>query len=236
MSIIACSIADCEGVTGVPGTARGYCSKHYNRFIRHGDPLSLPEKHRFIACTVPSCEKPHYARGLCSAHITNLSRHGEVSPRKRGEIRDGKKICSTCSLDLLIEEYSKRGNLTQSKCKKCEREYRMARYYEKHQESKEAARLASRNYAESRRDAAKRYRALKKSQHVEDVESLKVFERDQWTCGICNQVIPMQDKWPDPQSASIDHIVPLSLGGAHSYQNIQAAHLVCNMRKGDAMP
>ena len=33
-----CSIDGCEGVTGVPGTARGWCSKHYNRWQRHGDP------------------------------------------------------------------------------------------------------------------------------------------------------------------------------------------------------
>jgi hypothetical protein len=29
----------CDGITGVPGTARGMCSKHYNRQLRYGDPL-----------------------------------------------------------------------------------------------------------------------------------------------------------------------------------------------------
>jgi len=29
----------CDGITGVPGTARGMCSKHYNRWRRNGDPL-----------------------------------------------------------------------------------------------------------------------------------------------------------------------------------------------------
>lgn len=33
-----CSVDGCEGVTGVPGTARGLCSKHYNRLLRHGSP------------------------------------------------------------------------------------------------------------------------------------------------------------------------------------------------------
>ena len=28
-----CSVDGCEGVTGVPGTARGYCNKHYNRWL-----------------------------------------------------------------------------------------------------------------------------------------------------------------------------------------------------------
>lgn len=32
-----CKIEDCERSTGQPGTARGLCSKHYNRWLRHGD-------------------------------------------------------------------------------------------------------------------------------------------------------------------------------------------------------
>lgn len=34
-----CYIDGCDGETGVPGTARGLCSKHYNRWRRTGDPL-----------------------------------------------------------------------------------------------------------------------------------------------------------------------------------------------------
>lgn len=36
-----------------------------------------------------------------------------------------------------------------------------------------------------------------------------------------------------PKRAAVDHIVPLSLGGAHSLENVQLAHLFCNMRKGN---
>jgi 5-methylcytosine-specific restriction endonuclease McrA len=36
-------------------------------------------------------------------------------------------------------------------------------------------------------------------------------------------------------SASVDHIIPLVLGGEHSMANVQAAHLVCNLRKGDRL-
>jgi hypothetical protein len=41
MSERTCSVIEdgkrCEGITGVPGTAKGMCSKHYNRFRRYGD-------------------------------------------------------------------------------------------------------------------------------------------------------------------------------------------------------
>jgi hypothetical protein len=33
-----CKIDGCDGATGVPGTARGWCMKHYRRWSLHGDP------------------------------------------------------------------------------------------------------------------------------------------------------------------------------------------------------
>ena len=41
----------------------------------------------------------------------------------------------------------------------------------------------------------------------------------------------MIKKWPDPEAASVDHIVPLSLGGDDTKANIQLAHFGCNCRK-----
>lgn len=60
-----------------------------------------------------------------------------------------------------------------------------------------------------------------------------VYERDQWTCGLCRRPVDPLLPWPDPMSASVDHIVPLSRGGEHSLDNAQCAHLSCNCRKGD---
>jgi 5-methylcytosine-specific restriction endonuclease McrA len=32
---------------------------------------------------------------------------------------------------------------------------------------------------------------------------------------------------------TVDHIIPLSKGGAHAVANLQLAHLACNIRKGN---
>lgn len=37
MAEATCSVNECDGITGVPGTAKGLCSKHYNRWRRYGD-------------------------------------------------------------------------------------------------------------------------------------------------------------------------------------------------------
>lgn len=54
-------------------------------------------------------------------------------------------------------------------------------------------------------------------------------------CALCDDPMDETLAWPDPLSRSIDHITPLSRGGAHSQVNLQWAHLVCNLRKGDRL-
>ena len=59
-----------------------------------------------------------------------------------------------------------------------------------------------------------------------------------WTgaCGICSRPMDRDLRHPDPFSKSIDHIIPLALGGTHEAANLQWAHLICNIRKGARMP
>lgn len=76
-------------------------------------------------------------------------------------------------------------------------------------------------------------RALTKgAPEVEVFTSREVYERDQWRCGICAEVVDETLSWPDPHSPSLDHVVPLSKGGTHTLDNVQCAHLVCNLQKG----
>jgi len=77
-----------------------------------------------------------------------------------------------------------------------------------------------------------RRRQLRLSEaYVEFVDDRQVYERDGWTCQLCQQLVDPTLKWPDPMSASLDHIIPLSRSGPHSYSNVQLAHLVCNEQK-----
>lgn len=64
---------------------------------------------------------------------------------------------------------------------------------------------------------------------IEDVHPLIVIERADGVCGICGGDV-------DPLNFHVDHIVPLSKGGEHSYANTQAAHPHCNISKGAKVP
>lgn len=59
-----------------------------------------------------------------------------------------------------------------------------------------------------------------------------IYARDGWICGICGQAVDSATPWPDPMSASLDHVVPLSKGGPHLPHNVRLAHLWCNSERG----
>jgi 5-methylcytosine-specific restriction endonuclease McrA len=54
-------------------------------------------------------------------------------------------------------------------------------------------------------------------------------------CQICGDPIPDKefDKH-DPDMPSIDHAIPVSRGGSHALDNLQLAHYVCNLSKGNS--
>jgi 5-methylcytosine-specific restriction endonuclease McrA len=53
------------------------------------------------------------------------------------------------------------------------------------------------------------------------------------TCWICGEPIAMRVPYPDPMSATVDHVKPRALGGPGlDPANLRPAHLGCNMRRG----
>jgi len=61
----------------------------------------------------------------------------------------------------------------------------------------------------------------------------RIFYRDKGICQLCTKPIDLLLQHPDPMSYSLDHKIPRSLGGTHEQRNLQAAHLICNSRRGN---
>lgn len=66
-----CQIDGCDGEV----VARGWCSKHYCRWKRYGDPLYLKRRRR--KCIIEGCENWRRSRGYCARHYTSLRRYGD---------------------------------------------------------------------------------------------------------------------------------------------------------------
>lgn len=84
----------------------------------------------------------------------------------------------------------------------------------------------------------KRYYSAKRRavmQRGDDICHLTVFERDEWMCHLCDTLIDRKLRGDAWMRATLDHVVPISRGGLHVYENVKAAHWRCNMEKGDQL-
>lgn len=70
-------------------------------------------------------------------------------------------------------------------------------------------------------------------QPLDMVEPRIVYNRDKWRCRLCGEKINPALRYPNPMRASLDHVIPISRGGSHTYANTQAAHLQCNVKKNN---
>lgn len=71
-------------------------------------------------------------------------------------------------------------------------------------------------------------RARKYGVEIEPVNRRKVIERDQSTCYMCGRRLA---HW----EVVLDHVVPVSRGGAHSESNMRVACRPCNLRKSNKL-
>lgn len=97
-------------------------------------------------------------------------------------------------------------------------------------------RIKPQPWDDKKRDAYQRRKAVKRGASTgRPVLRDEIAERDGFTCGLCSEPVDMAVQWPDPLSPTLDHIVPLALGGPHDPDNVQLAHLTCNSIKGPRM-
>lgn len=204
-------------------------------------------------CSIDGCERPTHANGLCRTHYDQLRRAatsttlrsmlcercGEVMEVAAG--RTTQRFCSSRCREL-AEKARRRarlraaGRLAPSQsakrvqhgprsCDNCRTDFTPARADQ---------RFCSRRCAEVARGKWNNDddRAKAAGVEFEPIPRIEIYERDGWTCGICHDPVDRSLQWPDPKSASLDHVVPLTAGGAHVRANVQCAHLGCNSSKG----
>lgn len=99
----------CEERANVPGSAKGFCKAHYQRWKKYGDPThginaAPPPTDR--PCRVTGCDRPAIGRTgeyatLCNMHAIRLRRTGEVGPavpqRRRKRVKQW--ICAVEGCD-----------------------------------------------------------------------------------------------------------------------------------------
>lgn len=84
-------------------------------------------------------------------------------------------------------------------------------------------------------NSARRARRIGASVAGDIFTRLDILNRDMWRCHICGGTIPEDATYPSPEYGTVDHVIPLIHGGAHSSENVKAAHSLCNSKKGDSL-
>lgn len=85
----------------------------------------------------------------------------------------------------------------------------------------------------------KRRSRLQKVKHDNDLTLEKLYERDNGVCHLCGGLCDWNDfhiingqKQADNRYPSIDHLIVVSKGGTHTWDNVKLAHRICNTKRG----
>lgn len=253
-----CDVENCS----MPQFSKGYCRKHYDQVINYGYAPYVPEKVvecRWCSKEFTTTKSFAYCSDGCrrqrdiKRHRDSwLKRSAELKARlatvvltcgecdvefRPPDLRGARKYCSSkCSKKAQNKRQAERDKLVPCKADGCTNQRKCRGYcsgcYKRIGIEKGWCKPEP-SWNESRRANYQKRRALKSGATAEKIISQEVYDRDGWVCGICTEPVDPLLKWPDPFSASLDHVVPLSLGGTHTYDNVQCAHLRCNVSKGN---
>jgi 5-methylcytosine-specific restriction endonuclease McrA len=236
-----CVFADCPK----PGTGgRGWCHMHYKRWQTHGDP-GVNRQRVAKPCKVSICDRTRRIQGYCTAHFERLARGGDVQadvPIVRGGWRPPRQTCSAAGCGDLVKS---RGLCSSHYWKRHRAEIaadpeRLAKYKEYHQSWHKAWRTANPDRV---RELSREWRASNP-----DLLRLAWWRRRAYKLSALN--IPFAPEQLDARMRywgyrcwmcggpfeHVDHVKPLSKGGAHALANLRPACRACNVRKKDNWP
>lgn len=87
--------------------------------------------------------------------------------------------------------------------------------------------------ADRNRPPAMRKRAIAVRNGDKGISWRTIAERDGWRCHLCGaEVEQCGGTAHEPKGATVDHIIPIALGGTHTWDNVALAHRRCNISRG----
>jgi 5-methylcytosine-specific restriction endonuclease McrA len=217
-----CSVNGCSR----PIKSRMLCRPHYVRLMRYGDPLvTKVRKGVDLVEVVTGITKVNKTCRRCRLPFTSISRARYCSQKCWKRDRSGmveSKPCRVCGSTIVLKS-----SVTCSA--QCAETYRISRGREFVAKAREKD---EETFLRRRREIQRRRRARKIQQGTDGYSDADIYQRDSGICQLCRLPVPSDRRFPDPLSASIDHIVPISKGGSDTADNVQLAHLSCNKQKG----
>lgn len=176
-----------------------------------------------------SATKRHACCIECTLVQKAAERRARGVPERGPQPNSGRRRCGRCGVIQPLDRFRQHTRDGWSaRCRDCDiimgREYR-----ERHRALvNERARERHRKSPWKAADLQRQRVARELGAVVEPVERMIVYVDHGGRCGICGLFIE--------GAFHVDHIIPLSRGGVHSYANTQPSHPGCNLRKWAHLP
>jgi 5-methylcytosine-specific restriction endonuclease McrA/uncharacterized Zn finger protein (UPF0148 family) len=226
--------------TGIVTLKCKTCGDEFERtvsFLKHGNVICQKCEHektlirqaeRREAQRQESAKKQ--ARREAEREAKRLANNLEPSAYQlsRMALLDDVHVCKVCGKEYTLREYMQStGSKYYRDSGYCSAECRDAY-------NKERVKISHKGRQDSHRHRAVKFGCAYDS----SVTLAKLIKRDGLRCAICGEMCDPNDhswsKYSGPMYPSIDHIVPMSKGGGHVWDNVQIAHIICNSEKGTA--
>lgn len=215
-----CSQAGCEqGILG-----RGLCATHYSADWRS-------KKQHAKVCAVCGSDFASSRRGQVACSLKCVSVLGGKKLRQQAEARrkaNSQLVPYTGPKHTTPEvvHVKTAHRLTSGICRVCETWFISA-----HLDVTCSSQCAADYRQERRRIHKARRLTRKRGAYVADVYRKKVYEADGYRCHICRRKTDPTKTAPHPKAPTIDHVIPLALGGTHEPLNCRTACFLCNCTK-----
>ena len=129
------------------------------------------------------------------------------------------------------EELEKKKRWRFKRCKYCNRWH----YGHKNVYCSEKCRLKGKRLYDELRKSKRLESARKNGQFDADIDIYKLIERDGGLCYLCGDDVLFSYHYNDPKYPTIEHVLPISKGGSHSWDNVKVACRECNTRKSTTL-
>lgn len=205
-----------------------YCGKDYVKRCHNPD-----EGNRFCSRKCASHSRAVAADGAVRSSVTPVKFLQCAECGKTFNSRNARKYCCDgCSYSAQLRQLRERKKAESTKSLNCTCVECGAGFVAFHGDKRTRFCSGECGKKHHKRIARKKERARNRGVYRESVDPIEVFNRDSWRCQICKRkTLKSKRGTIHLRAPELDHIIPLSRGGSHSWDNVQCACRECNGAK-----